>query len=114
MLLKDKKVDENATGQTVDSLKKSREFRQNFILKYGMVPSSILKHVRGDKAIDFSKDSRKKITRRKFVSDTGERISWQRGTGAKGGAKDGALSITGERISLSTKDWAADCEILLS
>ena len=97
-MLFEEEIDQNATGKTVDSLKKSKEFRQNFISKYGMVPSSILHHVRGDKAIDFSKDSRKKITRKIFTSDKGERIKWQRGSGAKGGAKDGALSIFPKKI----------------
>jgi len=38
------KIDDKATGKNLASLEKSRKIRSDFILKYGFVPESILKH----------------------------------------------------------------------
>lgn len=44
--LKDGGVDENASGKNLESLRKSEKVRSDFILKYGFIPDSILKHNR--------------------------------------------------------------------
>ena len=56
--LKDKEIDESAKGMTMASLKKSRQIRRDLISKYGMIPSSILKQKRADKALDLSHTKR--------------------------------------------------------
>ena len=45
-------VDEESTGKNIDSLRKSRKIRSDFIVKYGSVPTSILNHVKSDKSLD--------------------------------------------------------------
>ncbi|KKL14688.1 hypothetical protein LCGC14_2513130, partial [marine sediment metagenome] len=42
----DKKTDEGASGKNVASLRKSDQIRADFIMKYGCVPDTILKHNR--------------------------------------------------------------------
>lgn len=44
--LKGENVNKNASGKNLESLKKSEKIRSDFILKYGLVPDSILKHNR--------------------------------------------------------------------
>jgi len=43
---KEDDIDKNASGKNLKSLKKSEKIRSDFILKYGYVPDSILKHNR--------------------------------------------------------------------
>ena len=46
--LKDNKIDESASGKNLESLRKSEKIRSDFILKYGFVPDSILRHNRSE------------------------------------------------------------------
>ncbi len=58
MALIKRRVDESAKGVSVESLRKSRKIRADFISKFGSVPTSILVHDRSDKAIDLIRDGR--------------------------------------------------------
>ncbi len=42
----DEEIDESASGKNIEALKKSEKIRSDFIIKYGYVPDSILKHNR--------------------------------------------------------------------
>jgi DNA modification methylase len=48
-------IKEEARGISHDSLSKSRQIRHDFLQKYKFIPSSILVHNTGDKAIDLSR-----------------------------------------------------------
>jgi len=52
----DKGADHEASGVSIASLKKSREVRRDFIVKYGSIPTSILVHDRHQKAMDLIRD----------------------------------------------------------
>lgn len=45
-ILENDKIDESASGKNIEALKKSEKIRSDFIMKYGYVPDSILKHNR--------------------------------------------------------------------
>lgn len=102
MTLIDNKIDEAAKGATVDSLKKSREYRHKFIQKYGVVPSSILVYDRGDKSIDINLSKRSKehvLSRKTKLKDSNPEISselvevfWTRGSGSSEGIRGTPLS----------------------
>jgi len=57
-MLIDQNIDEDAKGKTVEALAKSRQIRSNFIARFGLVPCSILKHSRQDRAIDHAVEER--------------------------------------------------------
>ena len=72
------KVSQSASGKNIESLKKSRQIRSDFILKYGEVPESILKY------------DKKKTS--KILSEIGRRYS---DTGAIHASKEFQMSGRG-------------------
>ncbi len=54
----ERKVRKDAKGKNIDSLAKSRQLRHEFVQKFGLVPTTILKHNRTDRAIDLLVDRR--------------------------------------------------------
>jgi len=87
-------IDKNAKGANIDSLKKSREYRRLFVQKYGCILSSILRHDRSDKTIDFSKQNRDYTSKTDFGS-----FVWRRGTGSRLSKKEkAALSIFPQNV----------------
>jgi hypothetical protein len=64
----DNGADHSASGVSIASLKKSREVRRDFLVRYGKIPTSILVHDRSLKAMDLIRDGDgEEITNRSYT-----------------------------------------------